>query len=63
MKYADDPFWKKLRWTLFIGFWLVWLGLLIAAVLIIIFSPKCPPKAKPLPHEEGLIYKVSTMSQ
>ena len=32
MKYATDPFWVKLRWALFILFWLIWVGMLVSAV-------------------------------
>ena len=45
-KYANDPFWKKLRLILFILFWIVWVGMLIAAILIVVFSPKCAKKEK-----------------
>jgi solute carrier family 3 protein 2 len=41
MKYANDPFWIKLRWFLFILFWLAWIGMLFGAIAIIIFAPKC----------------------
>uniref|UniRef100_A0A336M6J3 alpha-glucosidase n=1 Tax=Culicoides sonorensis TaxID=179676 RepID=A0A336M6J3_CULSO len=43
MKYVNDPFWIKLRWFLFILFWLVWLGMLGAALYIIVDAPKCVP--------------------
>ena len=57
MKFANDPFWVRLRWGLFIAFWVLWLGLLIAAVLIIVLTPKCPPK--PEDYTTGILYKVS----
>lgn len=43
MKYANDPFWVRLRWFLFISFWLLWAAMLIGAVLIIYAAPKCDP--------------------
>lgn len=46
MRYANDPFWVRLRWILFILFWALWLGMLIGAILIIISAPKCD---KPVP--------------
>lgn len=46
MKFAKDPFWRKVRLVLLILFWITWLGLIVAAVLIIIFTPKCPPIPK-----------------
>lgn len=41
MKYANDPFWVRLRWFLFILFWLLWAGMLIGAIMIIYAAPKC----------------------
>lgn len=43
MKYANDPFWVRLRWFLFISFWLVWAAMLVGAILIIVAAPKCSP--------------------
>ncbi|KAL7018153.1 hypothetical protein ACKWTF_010655 [Chironomus riparius] len=53
MKYANDPFWVKLRWFMFILFWAAWIGMLVGAILIIINAPKCAPPT-PLPwYKEG----------
>ncbi|CAH8511954.1 unnamed protein product [Schistosoma bovis] len=41
---SKEPLWLRLRWGLFILFWIVWIGLLLAAILIIVFTPKCPPR-------------------
>lgn len=41
LKYANDPFWVKLRWILFILFWGVWIAMLAGAISIIVFAPKC----------------------
>lgn len=35
MAYANDPTWKKIRMGSFVFFWIVWLGLLGAAVAIV----------------------------
>lgn len=43
MKYANDPFWVRLRWFLFIAFWLLWAAMLVGAVMIIYAAPKCDP--------------------
>lgn len=48
MKYANDPFWVKLRWALFILFWLVWLAMLVVSIYIIVVAPKC---YRPAPKE------------
>lgn len=41
MKYANDPFWVKLRWVLFILFWGLWMAMLAGAIAIIVYAPKC----------------------
>lgn len=46
MKFANDPFWVRLRWFLFIVFWGLWVGMLAGAVYIIMDAPKC---AAPVP--------------
>lgn len=41
MKFANDPFWKKLRWFMFIAFWLLWVAMLAGAIAIVVMAPKC----------------------
>lgn len=41
MKYANDPFWVRLRWVLFILFWGLWIAMLLGAIAIIVYAPKC----------------------
>ncbi|ODN02717.1 4F2 cell-surface antigen heavy chain [Orchesella cincta] len=41
LELANRPFWVRLRWALFITFWLMWIGLLVGAALIIALSPGC----------------------
>lgn len=41
MKYANDPFWVRLRWLFFVLFWGLWIAMLVGAILIIIGAPKC----------------------
>lgn len=41
MKYANEPFWIRLRNILFAAFWIVWVSILIAAVGYVINSPGC----------------------
>ncbi|GAB0088716.1 4F2 cell-surface antigen heavy chain [Sergentomyia squamirostris] len=60
MKFANDPFWIRLRWFLFICFWGLWAGMLIGAVMIIIYAPKC---AAPEPlswWKQGPLVKIDT---
>ncbi|KAK4884377.1 hypothetical protein RN001_000648 [Aquatica leii] len=53
MKYANDPFWVRLRWFLFILFWLLWASMLIGAILIIVAAPKCSPPEPRTWWEQG----------
>ena len=41
MKYANEPFWIRLRNILFAAFWFVWLSILVAAIGYVIHSPGC----------------------
>eukprot|EP00918_Siedleckia_nematoides_P097379 GHVU01213502.1.p1 GENE.GHVU01213502.1~~GHVU01213502.1.p1 ORF type:complete len:684 (+),score=114.73 GHVU01213502.1:88-2139(+) len=61
-KYANDPYWVKMRWILLILFWVAWVGMLVAAVLIIVFAPKCPPRQNLEWHEKGVLYDLYTRS-
>merc|ERR1711971_1222541 len=59
MQFANDPYWVKLRWVLFILFWIIWVAMLAASVVIIIYAPKCPsPEAKQW-WQKGPVYKSS----
>ncbi|XP_017846334.1 uncharacterized protein LOC108602698 isoform X1 [Drosophila busckii] len=61
MKYANDPFWVRLRWIFFVAFWAIWVGMLVGAVLIIIGAPKCAAP-QPLPwYKRGLHAKYGNM--
>lgn len=41
MKYANSPFWVRLRWLLFVVFWLSWFAMMFGALFIIFMTPKC----------------------
>lgn len=62
MKYANDPFWVRLRMFLFILFWVVWLAMLIGAVVIIAVAPKCPPTSSLPWWQKTTIYQVYVRS-
>ena len=62
MKYADDPTWKKVRWSLFILFWAAWVGMLVAAVVIIIQAPKCYRPAPKQWWQKAPVYEVYVKS-
>ncbi|KAG5337708.1 MAL1 Maltase, partial [Acromyrmex charruanus] len=56
MKFANDPFWVRLRWALFIFFWLIWAAMLAGAIAIIIMAPKCSaPEPKKLWEESAIV--------
>ncbi|XP_050354339.1 uncharacterized protein LOC126776096 [Nymphalis io] len=61
MKYAEDPFWVRLRWFMFVLFWALWLCMLAGAIAIIVRAPKC---AAPLPrtwYEKGPLVDMSSV--
>lgn len=56
MKFANDPFWVRMRWALFIGFWLLWAAMLAGAIAIIVMAPKCSaPEPKKLWEESPIV--------
>lgn len=58
MKYANDPFWVRIRWFLFVTFWLLWLGMLLGAIAIIYTAPKCDSPAPRQWWEEGPLAEI-----
>lgn len=46
------------RWLLLILFWLAWILMFLAAILIVIFSPRCAPKAAPNWWRNAVAYQV-----
>lgn len=59
MRYANDPFWVRLRWIFFILFWALWLAMLVGAIFIIVGAPKCEaPKALPW-YKQGPLVKLT----
>lgn len=58
MKFANDPFWVRLRWALFVIFWLLWAAMLGGAIAIIVMAPKCSaPEPKKI-WEESVIVEL-----
>ncbi|XP_071454197.1 maltase A1-like [Hetaerina americana] len=62
MKFANDPFWIRLRWFLFILFWLLWAAMLAVAIAIIVMAPKCAAPAPKTWWEESPLYQIHVPS-
>ena len=58
MKYGKDPTWVKVRWFIFIVFWLSWIGMLASAIIIVTVSDECPYKPKLEFWEKDPIYQI-----
>jgi len=58
MKYANDPYWVRLRWILFIFFWIIWVAMLVASIVIIIYAPKCPSPEPKEWWQKNSMYKI-----
>ncbi|KAK0397776.1 hypothetical protein QR680_002264 [Steinernema hermaphroditum] len=43
-KYRNDPFWRPVRYALFVMFWAVWIVMFGGAIVIVALSPKCDAK-------------------
>ncbi|XP_045453156.1 uncharacterized protein LOC123662347 [Melitaea cinxia] len=61
MKYAEDPFWVRLRWFMFVLFWALWLCMLAGAIAIIVRAPKCAPPTPRTWYEKGPLVDMSTI--
>ena len=62
MKYATDKKWVTTRWALFVLFWICWLAMLVASVIIIIKAPKCPSPEPKQWWQKAPIYEVYVKS-
>nr|CAD7257621.1 unnamed protein product [Timema shepardi] len=62
MKFANDPFWIRVRWLLFVFFWVLWLAMLAGAIAIIVMAPKCAAPAPLKWWEQGPLYQVDVRS-
>lgn len=62
MKYANSPFWVRLRWLLFVTFWLSWFAMMFGALFIIFVTPKCLPSTKLEWFQRSPVYVISAAS-
>ena len=72
LRFADTPFWNRLRLVCLILFWLAWLGLIAAIVTLTIVLPRCTVRicgssifwvwsdANPDRHANGRFLKKTT---
>jgi hypothetical protein len=58
MAFEKDPYWVKVRWVLLVLFWIIWVGMLVAAIAIIVLAPKCPPRKDLKWYQESTIYQL-----
>ena len=58
MKYAEDPYWVRVRWILLILFWVAWFAMLAAAIIIIVVAPRCPHRPNLMWWQEDVVYQV-----
>ena len=62
MQFAKDPFWVRLRWALFALFWLVWVGMLVASVVILVMAKKCPSPEPKEWWQKAPVYDIKVKS-
>ena len=58
MQYANDPFWVRLRIILFAAFWIGWVAMLVAAIVIIVLAPRCPERPDMKWFQKDAIYQI-----
>uniref|UniRef100_A0A1I7VEA2 Aamy domain-containing protein n=1 Tax=Loa loa TaxID=7209 RepID=A0A1I7VEA2_LOALO len=61
-KYCNDPFWKVVRYAMFVLFWVAWILMFLTAVLLIVFSPKCAVVKEPEWWRKQVSYQIFTPS-
>ena len=59
LKFEKDPGWKRLRTILLALFWVAWIILLVAAVIVIYRTPPCPGRPTLQWPEKFPIYEIN----
>jgi glycosidase len=62
LKYANDPYWVRVRIVLLVLFGLGWVAMLAAAIAIIVVAPKCPPQPNLDWWQKSIIYHIHPQS-
>ncbi|CAF3405217.1 unnamed protein product [Rotaria socialis] len=60
-QYIDNPKWKHVRLLIAILYILLLVLLLVGSILLIVFSPGCPPKPKLHWYQKEIIYEIDVM--
>lgn len=58
LEISGQPGWVRARWLLFILFWLVWVGMLVGAIVIVIQAPRCKPDPELAWYQTEVSYVV-----
>lgn len=58
LEISGQPGWVRARWLLFILFWLVWVGMLVGAIVIVIQAPRCKPDPELQWYQKEIGYVV-----
>lgn len=61
-KFASDPYWVRLRIIFLVLFAVIWVAMLVAAIVIIVVAPKCPPRPDQEWWEAAVIYQLNPNS-
>ncbi|XP_073330512.1 amino acid transporter heavy chain SLC3A2-like [Pagrus major] len=61
MKVAGTPGWVRTRCVLLVLFWLVWVGMLAGAIVIIVQAPRCKAIPEMNWWNEGPLYQISDL--
>ncbi|CAF3871276.1 unnamed protein product [Rotaria sp. Silwood2] len=56
--YINNPKWKRIRYLIAILYILLLVLLLIGSILLVVFSPRCPPKPKLAWYQKEIIYEI-----
>ncbi|KAL5969675.1 Neutral and basic amino acid transport protein rBAT [Taenia solium] len=58
----EEPIWRWVRIAIIVLFWTVWVSFLVASILCIVFTPKCPPRPKQTFWQSKVGYWVNLLS-
>ncbi|XP_054426974.1 4F2 cell-surface antigen heavy chain-like [Pteronotus mesoamericanus] len=61
LKVAGSPGWVRTRWALLLLFWAGWLGMLAAAVVIIVRAPRCRELPEQSWWHKGALYRIGDL--